>query len=109
MSHLLIGVLGLALGLAFYPLSPAWQLVPRSCRSPSSQELELCWAPWAGAGADQRDLRLDQGAGLSGRTAAWAKAARWGRFGLGTRGAPRASRADAARRGDEGSVKRVAR
>ena len=103
-SHLLIGVLGLALGLAFYPLSPAWQLVPRSCRSPSSQELELCWAPWAGAGADQRDLRLDQGAGLSGRTAAWAKAAHWGRFRLGTR-APWASRADAARRGDEGSEK----
>ena len=102
MSHLLVGLLGLGLGLAFYPHSPAWQRAPRSCRSPSSQELELCWAG-AGAGAGQQGPRQDQGTGLSGRTAARAKgkAARWGRFGLGTR-APWASRVDAAP-GDEGS------
>jgi hypothetical protein len=97
-SHLFVGLLGVALGLAFYhPLySLAWELVPRSCRSPSSQELELCWV-----GGDQRDPRLDQGAGFSAHTAARAKARRWawGRFGLGTR-APWAARADAAGGGD---------
>ena len=104
-SHLLVGMLCLGLGLAFYPHSPAWQRAPRSCRSPSSQGLELCWAG-AGAGAGRQGPRhgQDQGAGLSGRIAATrakGEAARWGRFGLGTR-APWASRVDAAP-GDEGS------
>ena len=85
MSHLLIGLLGLALGLALHPLSPTtWQLVPRSFRSPISPELELRWAAAEQRGP-QRPDQQGQGARARTRAKVEAKVGRWAPFGLGTR------------------------